>query len=100
LWLACAASRARSISTDHGRPPQRDRPAPPCKSAEAPARLYRAQAIDPDTEGNPMTHAPLRRCLPAKSPAAPTCALDETERDPEQTQWNDTPDPSPAHWWA
>lgn len=39
-----------------------------------------------------MTHAPLRRCLPAKSPAAPTCALDETERDPEQTQWNDTPD--------
>jgi hypothetical protein len=98
---------ALDFKPDHGRPRDRDRPAPPCKSAEAPARLCRAQAIDPDTEGNDMTHAHLRRCLPAKSPAAPTCALDETEQDPERTQWNDTPDaiadwraygPQSQHW--
>lgn len=39
-----------------------------------------------------MTYAPLQRCLPAKSPAAPTCALDDTERDPQRPKWNDTPD--------
>ncbi len=54
-----------------------------------------------------MTHAPLRRCLLAESPAAPTCALDDTERDPERTQRTDTPDaiadcaacrPQSQHW--
>jgi hypothetical protein len=39
-----------------------------------------------------MTHAHLRRCLPAESPAAPTCALDDTERTTKQPKWNDTPD--------
>ncbi len=54
-----------------------------------------------------MTHAPLRRCLPAKSPAAPTCALDDTEPNSKQPKWNDTPDaiadcaawrPQSQHW--
>lgn len=46
-----------------------------------------------------MTHAPLRRCLPAKSPAAPTCPLDDTERTAKRMQWNDTPD-AMCHLWA